>query len=69
MLFRWTADSNARAELALSESGRGLTTRSGTGGFDFNMITAPNLEAFAGRIEANLSLKDVLPKVEGRGSA
>jgi hypothetical protein len=69
MLFRWTADSNARVEFATSEGGGGLTTRSGTGGFDFNTINAPNREAFAGRVEANVSLKDLNPKAEGRVSA
>jgi hypothetical protein len=69
ILFRWTADSNARIEIASSDGGGGLTTRSGTGGFDFNTITAPSREAFAGRVEANLSLKDVNPKAEGRVSA
>jgi hypothetical protein len=69
MLFRWTGDSNARVEFATSKGGGGLTTRSGTGGFDFNTISAPNAQAFAGRVEANVSLKDLTPKAEGRVSA
>jgi hypothetical protein len=69
LLLRWTADSNARVEFANSQGGGGLTTRSGTGGFDFNNLTAPNRDAFAGRVEANVSLKDINPKAEGRFSA
>jgi hypothetical protein len=66
IMVRWTDKSYVHFELAQSEGGGSLTSRSGTGGFDFSNQRAPDRRANAGRIEATLDLKDLNQRADGK---